>query len=277
MLQTQERERMNPIAVDPAVALRGFFAIAQAWGLNTEDARALLGAPPTGSATSPASSRRWRSSTRIRMWRMAGSGDPIGLSVAKRPCNACEPATSRILWQYGVISTQLAHPGVEPWPSYAWIDVRRGASSRRDTHPSTCLMLLSGIPLLPWSSSPIRGSAMRWATLRSSRPRSGSAGLVQATSWPPLRTSIPKDRASVTAATVSIPRPRRSRPRLRKPCSILSSSHETARTRPAVKTCASSWGPCPRTSRISPHCRQNSDGRFLILRRAQRPRLTRNG
>lgn len=46
MLQTQERERINPIAVDPAVALRGFFAIAQAWGLNTEDARALLGAPP---------------------------------------------------------------------------------------------------------------------------------------------------------------------------------------------------------------------------------------
>jgi hypothetical protein len=46
MLQTQERERINPTGVDPAVALRGFFAIAQAWGLSTEDARALLGAPP---------------------------------------------------------------------------------------------------------------------------------------------------------------------------------------------------------------------------------------
>ena len=46
MLQIRERERINHIGVDPAVALRGFFAIAQAWGLNTEDARALLGAPP---------------------------------------------------------------------------------------------------------------------------------------------------------------------------------------------------------------------------------------
>ena len=31
--------------VDPRAALRGFFAIAQAWGLSAEDARALLGAP----------------------------------------------------------------------------------------------------------------------------------------------------------------------------------------------------------------------------------------
>jgi Protein of unknown function (DUF2384) len=45
MLQTQERIRLAPQGIDPAAALRGFFAIVQAWGLNAEDARALLGAP----------------------------------------------------------------------------------------------------------------------------------------------------------------------------------------------------------------------------------------
>lgn len=45
MLQTQDRHRASPPAVDPAAALRGFFAIARAWGLNAEEARALLGAP----------------------------------------------------------------------------------------------------------------------------------------------------------------------------------------------------------------------------------------
>jgi hypothetical protein len=45
MLQHQERQRPAPFVVDPAIALRGFFAIAQAWSLSTEDARALLGTP----------------------------------------------------------------------------------------------------------------------------------------------------------------------------------------------------------------------------------------
>jgi hypothetical protein len=45
MLQAQERQRPVPQTVDPVAALRGFFAIMQAWGLNSEDARALLGAP----------------------------------------------------------------------------------------------------------------------------------------------------------------------------------------------------------------------------------------
>jgi hypothetical protein len=45
MLQTQERIRPAPQGIDTAAALRGFFAIVQAWGLNAEDARALLGAP----------------------------------------------------------------------------------------------------------------------------------------------------------------------------------------------------------------------------------------
>lgn len=45
MLQTRERAAPSPPAIDTAAALRGFFAIAEAWGLSGEDCRALLGAP----------------------------------------------------------------------------------------------------------------------------------------------------------------------------------------------------------------------------------------
>jgi hypothetical protein len=45
MLQTRERPQATPRPVDAAAALRGFFAIMQAWGLGGEDARALLGTP----------------------------------------------------------------------------------------------------------------------------------------------------------------------------------------------------------------------------------------
>jgi hypothetical protein len=45
MLQTAARTRSTPPGLDPAAALRGFFAIMQAWGLSAEDARALLGGP----------------------------------------------------------------------------------------------------------------------------------------------------------------------------------------------------------------------------------------
>lgn len=45
MLHTQDRPRPAPHGIDQAAALRGFFAIAQAWGLSAEDARALLGLP----------------------------------------------------------------------------------------------------------------------------------------------------------------------------------------------------------------------------------------
>ena len=45
MLQPREIAQTPPRPVDPAAALRGFFAIGQAWGLSAEDARALLGAP----------------------------------------------------------------------------------------------------------------------------------------------------------------------------------------------------------------------------------------
>lgn len=45
MLQTRERPHPSPPAVDPAAALRGFFAITQAWRLSADDARVLLGAP----------------------------------------------------------------------------------------------------------------------------------------------------------------------------------------------------------------------------------------
>ncbi|OYV41016.1 MAG: hypothetical protein B7Z81_01455, partial [Acidocella sp. 20-61-6] len=40
MLQIQDQARASAQKFEPAAALRGFFAIAQAWGLNTEDARA---------------------------------------------------------------------------------------------------------------------------------------------------------------------------------------------------------------------------------------------
>jgi len=45
MLQAKERVLAAPQTVDPTAALRGFFAITQAWGLSAEDARALLGKP----------------------------------------------------------------------------------------------------------------------------------------------------------------------------------------------------------------------------------------
>jgi len=45
VLQTHKRPQSLSQAIDPAAALRGFFAIMQAWGLTAEDARALLGAP----------------------------------------------------------------------------------------------------------------------------------------------------------------------------------------------------------------------------------------
>jgi Protein of unknown function (DUF2384) len=45
MLQTRERSQTTPRPVDPAAALRGFFAIMQAWSLGGDDARALLGTP----------------------------------------------------------------------------------------------------------------------------------------------------------------------------------------------------------------------------------------
>ena len=45
MVQAREPQQSTPQTVDPAAALRGFFAIMQAWGLSAGDARALLGAP----------------------------------------------------------------------------------------------------------------------------------------------------------------------------------------------------------------------------------------
>jgi hypothetical protein len=45
MLQTRERPQAQPPAIDPAAAVRGFFAILQAWKLGADDARALLGGP----------------------------------------------------------------------------------------------------------------------------------------------------------------------------------------------------------------------------------------
>ncbi len=60
MLQTQERPRSAP-QIDSAAALRGFFAIVQAWGLSAEDARALLGAPAERTFYS------WRAGNAVRV------------------------------------------------------------------------------------------------------------------------------------------------------------------------------------------------------------------
>ncbi|HET8996035.1 MAG TPA: MbcA/ParS/Xre antitoxin family protein [Acetobacteraceae bacterium] len=45
MLQSHERQRPDAPAIDPAAALRGFFAIADAWALTADDTRTLLGRP----------------------------------------------------------------------------------------------------------------------------------------------------------------------------------------------------------------------------------------
>lgn len=46
MLNTQERSRPAIRPIDTAAAMKGFTAIAQAWGLTAEEARNLLGMPP---------------------------------------------------------------------------------------------------------------------------------------------------------------------------------------------------------------------------------------
>ena len=61
MLQTRERPQPPPRPVDPAAALRGFFAIMQAWGLSADDARALLGAPAERTFYA------WRAGNAVRM------------------------------------------------------------------------------------------------------------------------------------------------------------------------------------------------------------------
>lgn len=43
--QTRQDARRVPRPIEPAAALRGFFAIMQAWGIGAEDARTLLGSP----------------------------------------------------------------------------------------------------------------------------------------------------------------------------------------------------------------------------------------
>jgi hypothetical protein len=46
VLAPQAQGRDLPAGVDPAAALRGAFAILDAWKVGVEDARAILGAPP---------------------------------------------------------------------------------------------------------------------------------------------------------------------------------------------------------------------------------------
>ncbi|GAB0115888.1 antitoxin Xre/MbcA/ParS toxin-binding domain-containing protein [Acidisoma sp. C75] len=45
MLQARETAPAPPQPINPAAALRGFFAIAAAWGLSAEECRTILGSP----------------------------------------------------------------------------------------------------------------------------------------------------------------------------------------------------------------------------------------
>jgi uncharacterized protein (DUF2384 family) len=46
VLAAKDQTRAALSRVDPVAALRGFFHIADAWGIATEEARTILGAPP---------------------------------------------------------------------------------------------------------------------------------------------------------------------------------------------------------------------------------------
>ncbi len=61
MLQTRAVPPPTSKTIDPAAALRGFFAIAQAWGVNADDARALLGNPAERTFYA------WRAGNAVRM------------------------------------------------------------------------------------------------------------------------------------------------------------------------------------------------------------------
>ncbi len=45
MLAAEEKVTVASPAIDPVAALRGFFHIADAWGISAEEARIILGAP----------------------------------------------------------------------------------------------------------------------------------------------------------------------------------------------------------------------------------------
>ncbi len=61
MLQTQTASLPAAKDIDPAAALRGFFAIMDSWGVPMEDARALLGSPAERSFYA------WRAGTAVRI------------------------------------------------------------------------------------------------------------------------------------------------------------------------------------------------------------------
>jgi Protein of unknown function (DUF2384) len=61
MLAATQPSRNAPPRVDPAAALRGFFAIIDAWKIPTEDARNILGSPPERTYYA------WRAGTGVRV------------------------------------------------------------------------------------------------------------------------------------------------------------------------------------------------------------------
>jgi hypothetical protein len=61
MLQTNTVPSPPAKHIDPGAALRGFFAIVEAWGIGMEDARALLGSPAERTFYA------WRAGNAVRM------------------------------------------------------------------------------------------------------------------------------------------------------------------------------------------------------------------
>ncbi len=149
MLQTQERLRPAAPGIGPTAALRGFFAITDAWGLSAEEARTLLGGPAertfyawrsgkavrvrwipyAASATSRASIRHWNCSIPIRILPMGGSGDRIMRLAARRLCSACVLAMSPILQPYAPIWMLPGRRGAEACHLAVWTGRRPGGLS----------------------------------------------------------------------------------------------------------------------------------------------------
>jgi hypothetical protein len=61
MLAVTQPARAAPPRVDPTAALRGFFAIIDAWGIPAEDARIILGSPAERTYYA------WRAGTGVRV------------------------------------------------------------------------------------------------------------------------------------------------------------------------------------------------------------------
>ena len=159
MLQARERPQAPQPAIDPAAALRGFFAIMQAWKLSVEDARALLGAPAERTFYA------WRAGNAVRvpmdtlrrvgylagiykalelLYSDPGSGRRVDQaartapSAARRRCSGCGRATSPTSPRSAPTSTVPGRPGAETCRPAGSTGRRPGASSPPVTRRSGC-------------------------------------------------------------------------------------------------------------------------------------------